>query len=81
MKVGGEMGVCHTEWQGYGITIEQGVRRNQCSAGMWSNQSKGTHLGNLESTMNFVPTMWMLLSCCTFGNGSMLPGLDHNENG
>lgn len=69
MKVEGEMGVCHTEWQGFGITIAQG-----CGA-------ISTQLGNLESTMNLVPTMWMLLSCCTFGKGTMLPGLDHSQKG
>lgn len=29
---GGERWVSHTEWQGYGITVDQGVRRHQCSA-------------------------------------------------
>lgn len=78
MKVKQEVGVFHTEWQGYGITTEEGVRRNECSVGMWSNQHTA---GEFRIYYELSSYLWMLLSCFTFRKGSMLPGLDHNQNG
>lgn len=40
----GELGVCHTEWWGYGITTDKRMRRHQCSAWDVEQPEAGTQL-------------------------------------
>lgn len=53
---------------------EWGARKKRASAlqGCRAVRARAQSWGTWKSSMNLIPTKWMLLSCCTFGKGSIV---------